>query len=98
MCISHNEKPISKPPLMYLKRKSQPLESHTTLQVGEVRVTEVLVGIFDSKLLNQPWKCPNTTEAEADSYDGQHQIYTNRKFPNIESKYFYKSNLTSSYS
>ena len=34
---------------MYLKRKSQPLESHTTLQV-EVRVIDVLVGIFDSKL------------------------------------------------
>lgn len=49
MCISQNEKPICKPPIMYLKRKSQPLESHTTLQV-EVRVTDVLVGIFDSKL------------------------------------------------
>lgn len=51
-----NEKPISKPQLCILKRKSQPLESHTTLQVGEVRVTDVLIGIFDNKLLNQPCK------------------------------------------
>lgn len=33
-----------------LKRKPQSLESHTTPQVGEIRVTDVLVGIFDSGL------------------------------------------------
>lgn len=50
MRISQKEKPNSKPPIIYLERKPQPLESHTTSWEGEIRVIDVLVGIFDSKL------------------------------------------------